>query len=535
MSASNTTDAGVSRRDLLGLIGKTAGGTAMYHAMTALGFAAPSSYAGPIDLQGAPKGATILILGAGMAGLVAAYELRKAGYAVKVLEYNNRAGGRSWTLRGGDEYTELGGQQQRCEFDKGLYLNPGPWRIPYHHHGVLDYAKRLNVPLEPFMQVNYNAYLHSKNAYGGKPQRFRHVQADFNGHVSELLSKAVRKNSLDDSVTREDQDKLLEAMRQWGALDGSFRYTAGDASSSRRGYQVSPGGGLMAAPEASTPLAFSELLKSGLWNYLPIGHEHEFQTAIFQPVGGMDQIAKAIYGQVADLVQFGAKVTAIAQDAKGVTVTYTDTRSGGATRQAKADWCLCTIPLSILSQIDIKVTKPMQDAIEAVPYEASVKIGLQFKRRFWEQDELIYGGISFTDLPITLIGYPATNYGNPGKGVLLGAYIWGPNAYEFTARPPKERIELALKYGAQIHPQYPKEFETGVAVGWHRVPWTNGCFGNWSDEARNAHYKNLCQIDGRIALAGEHASLLPAWQEGAVLSSLDAITRLHQRIKTQGA
>jgi monoamine oxidase len=521
-----------TRRNLLSLIGKTAGGTAMYHAMTAMGFAAESPYKGPLDLQGAPKGTSILVLGAGMAGLAGAYELRKAGYNVKVLEYNQRAGGRSWTLRGGDEYTELGGLKQKVEFDKGLYINPGPWRLPYHHYGMLDYAKRFGVPLEPFMQVNYNAYLHSKNAYGGKPQRFRHVQADFNGNVAELLAKAVNKNQLDDALTKEDRDKLLESMQRWGALDKSYRYVAGPASSVRRGYDVWPGGGLMPAPEYSKPMDFSGLLKSGLWNYLPIGHDEEFQTAIFQPVGGMDQIAQAVYRQVADIVQLGARVTAIDQNEKGVTVTYTDTTAGGVTRQAKADWCLCTIPLSILSQIDIKVSDSMHAAINAVPYEACVKVGLQFKRRFWEQDELIYGGITFTDLPITLIGYPATSYGHPGKGVLLGGYIWGPNAYEFTSRPPEERVALALKYGAQIHPQYPAEFDNGVAVGWHRVPWTNGCFGNWSEDARKTHYRNLCQIDGRIVLAGEHASLIPAWQEGAVLSSHDAITRLHARIKS---
>ena len=92
------------------------------------------------------------------------------------------------------------------------------------------------------------------------------------------------------------------------------------------------------------------------------------------------------------------------------------------------------------------------------------------------------------------------------------------------------RVPHPLADGARIHPQYRDEFETGVAVAWHRVPWTHGCFGNWSDGARRTHYRNLCGIDGRVVLAGEHASLLPAWQEGAVLSSLDAVTRLHGRI-----
>jgi monoamine oxidase len=518
------------RRDWLAQIGRSAGSTAMYHAMSALGFAAASTYAGPIELQGAPQGATVLVLGAGIAGLVAAYELRRAGYRVQVLEYNDRAGGRAWTLRGGDEYTELGGATQRCEFDPGLYINPGPWRIPYHHHAVLDYAHRFGVALEPFTQVNYNAYLHSKRAYGGTPQRLRHVQADFHGHVAELLGKALHKNALDAELTPEDRERWFDAMRHWGALDATGRYRANRASSNRRGYEVSPGGGSMPAPVASMPLERAELLQSGLWRHLTSGQDLDFQSAIFQPVGGMDAIAKAIYSQVSDLVQFGARVSAIDQDDHGVTVTYADAHSAGAVRRAQADWCVCTIPLSILSQLELTATPALHAAIDAVPYQGSVKVGLQFRRRFWEHDERIYGGITYTDLPIGMIGYPATGYGGPGKGVLLGAYIWGPNAYEFTARSPQERIRLALQFGAQIHPQYEREFDTGVAVGWHRVPWSLGCFGDWTDEARAAHYRNLCEIDGRIVLAGEHASQLPAWQEGAVLSSLDAIARLHRRI-----
>ena len=144
----------------------------------------------------------VLVLGAGMAGLSAAYELRNAGYHVTVLEYNGRAGGRSWSIRGGDRYTELGGAEQACRFAKGEYVNPGPWRLPYHHNAMLDYARRLNVPLEPFIQVNYNAYLHSTTAFGGKPQRYRTVQADYNGHVAELLAKATNAGRLDGALGR---------------------------------------------------------------------------------------------------------------------------------------------------------------------------------------------------------------------------------------------------------------------------------------------------------------------------------------------
>jgi monoamine oxidase len=326
---------------------------------------------------------------------------------------------------------------------------------------------------------------------------------------------------------------LLESLRSWGALDRNHRYVSGVASSERRGFDVGYGGGLMPEAVPSTPLAREALLDSHLWQWLSSGDQQEFQSSIFQPVGGMDRIAQAIYREVADLVQFNAKVTAIDQSESGVSVTYVDADGkGGRPHQVKGDWLVCTIPLSILSEIDLKVSQPMQDAIHAVPYAPSVKIGLQFKRRFWEQDEHIYGGITHTDLPISTIGYPHGNYGGAGKGVLLGAYVWGPNAFEIGALTPQQRIQIALQQGAQIHPQYPQEFESGVAVSWSRVPFINGCFGEWSDESREKHYKDLCQIDGRIVLAGEHASYIPAWQEGAVLSSLDAIGRLHERIRS---
>jgi monoamine oxidase len=524
-----TENEAMRRRDLLSLIGATAGGAAMYLAMTSLGHAQESDYAGPIRLEGDPKGASVLILGAGVAGMVAALELRKAGYRVQVLEYNDRVGGRTWTIRGGDRFTELGGAAQDCRFAEGQYLNPGPWRIPYHHRALLDYCKRLGVALEPFIQVNHNAYLHSSKAFAGKPQRYREIQSDFNGGVAELLSKAVQSEKLDDLVTREDSEMLLEALRGWGGLDGGYRYREGPIASERRGWRKPPGGGLTAEPIPSTPLAPRDVLKSGLWRGLRVALDYDYQTTLFQPVGGMDMIAKGFFREVGDLVRLNAKVTAIRQDDKGVSVTWQDTRTQ-AVQQARADFCLCTMPLSVLSQIEMNVGAPMEAAIAAVPYAAVVKIGLQFKRRFWETDEAIYGGISYTDLPISLIGYPASGYFKDGPAVLLGAYSFGPYAFEFTALSPEERVRKAVEWGAQLHPQYAEEFDNGVAVGWHRVPSQLGCYGQWSQATRQAHYRNLCAMDGRILLAGEHASYIPAWQEGAILSALDAIGRLHARV-----
>jgi monoamine oxidase len=520
----------LSRRQLLAMIGVSAGATAMYQAMHSLGFAAESKFQGPIRLSAAPKGASVLVLGAGIAGLVAAYELRNAGYKVQVLEYNARAGGRNWTLRGGDRYTELGGETQECRFDPDLYINPGPWRLPYHHRGMLSYCKRLGVALEPFVQINYNAYLHSRKAFGGKPQRLRAVQADYDGHVAELLAKATRNHALDADVTAEDQAILLSSLQFSGALDSNYRFVKGPDSSGRRGFERDPGGGLSARPVFSEPIGLSDLLRSGLWAALSVGEWYDMQTTMFQPVGGMGQVGQAFARELAPLIRYNAKVVDVHQDQRGVSATFEDTSAGSSRQTVSADWCICTIPLSILGQIPMNVGAPMARAIAAVPYCTGLKVGLQFKRRFWEEDEQIYGGITYTDLPIGQISYPSSRFFSDGKGVLLGAYIWDMrNSMDFTSMTPAERVSKAVEYGNQIHPQYSKEFDNGIAVAWHRVPSAMGCFGLWSDAARAEHYDNLCGFDGRIVLAGEHASFMPAWQEGAVTSALDAIGRLQER------
>jgi len=516
------------RRDLLALIGAASGGVTMYQAMTTLGFAAESPYAGPIRLQGDPKGASVVILGAGLAGLVAAIELKRAGYRVQVLESEARAGGRSRTIRGGDTISEIDGTTQRCEFDRDLYFNPGPWRIPYHHKAILDYCKRFGVSLEPFIQVNHNAYVHARGAFNGRPQRFRHVQADFNGYVAELLAKATNRNRLDDTVTTEDKERLLQALQRWGALDDNYAYVRGPLSSERRGYDKDPGGGLSAEPLYSQPIDLSDILKVGLWTTFGSRGEYDYQMTMFQPAGGMDMIARALAREAGGVIRFGSKVTSIRQDATGVTVSFEDARQRG-TQTARADWCLCTIPLPVLSRIPLNVGRPMQSAIAAIRYTGAVKVGLQFKRRFWEEDEAIYGGITFTDLPIRQLSYPSADLHGSGKGVLLGAYPGG-FTNEFIGLTPADRIKRTLEYGAMIHPQYLREFETGVSVAWSRMPSAQGAFGTWSEQALVEHYDNLCAIDGRVLLAGDFASALPAWQEGAILSALDAITRLHRRI-----
>jgi monoamine oxidase len=157
-------------------------------------------------------------------------------------------------------------------------------------------------------------------------------------------------------------------------LDKDYEYTT-ELANLRRGFDKPPGGGPDGAPTLSDKLARPEIMKSGLAQYLSFNMLNDFQTTMFQPVGGMDMIGRAFGRQVNDLVTHNVKVTSIRQDDQGVTVTYADNNVGGAVTEVMADYCVCTIPLPVLSQLDVQVSDELQQAIAAVPYASSVKIG----------------------------------------------------------------------------------------------------------------------------------------------------------------
>jgi monoamine oxidase len=188
---------------------------------------------------------------------------------------------------------------------------------------------------------------------------------------------------------------------------------------------------------------------------------------------------------------------------------------------------VCTIPPSILSQIEVQAGSTMQNAIAAVPYGSSMKIGLEFKRRFWEEDERIYGGISYTDLPIQQISYPSTGY--------MGAAppcCWAPMHSRTPTATASPRSSRERSPGAGVRRADPsstsRSSSTASPSPGIACPGSTAASATGPTPARAA-LQGLAQIDGRLVLAGEHVSYIPAWQEGAVLSSLDAIQRLHAK------
>ena len=203
----------MTRRELLSMIGMTAGSAAMYQAMTSLGFAADSGYKGPIQLSGAPAGAAVRVRGAGIAGLVAAYELRKAGFDCTILEARNRPGGRSWSVRAGTKVEFSDGTIQTCEWQDGGYLNAGPARIPSIHTHLLGYCHELGVPLEVEVNDSRSALMQSPLLNSGVPVQQRQVVHDTRGYLSELLSKAINKHTLDDELSQESRSMACSSVR----------------------------------------------------------------------------------------------------------------------------------------------------------------------------------------------------------------------------------------------------------------------------------------------------------------------------------
>ena len=525
------TPSGPSRREFLAKAMAVGGSGMLLANMKAWGMDTASTRNAPPVLQGSGKGKTVIILGAGLAGMTAAYELSKLGYTCKVIEARAFAGGRCQTARTGTVLEELGGEKQVCGFDKGQYINFGPWRIPFNHRSTLHYTSEFGVPLELFNNDNDAAYVyseHAKGALAGKRLRMFEVKADMRGHVDELLAKSLKNGQMDQQVSSDDKTLLINYLVNEGYLskkDLVYRGTEG------RGYKVNPGAGISPGPGvASDPLGFSDLLQSKLGHIYHSVSEFTQQATMLQPVGGMDQIAKAFEKRVGSMIRYHTEVVSLRNLPDKVEVQVKDVASGkGST--ISGDFCLCTIPLSVLRQVETNFSDTFKTALQGAAYAPVCKIGLQMRRRFWEQDDAIYGGHVFTDTKaINLISLPSGNWQGK-KGTLLGYYSFAADAAELSALSNKERAEYAIAAGEKIFPgAYRKSFESAFSVAWHRVKYNLGGWATWSEEARAKFYPVLFEGEGRTLMAGEHMSYLGGWQAGAIESSWQQIERIHQRL-----
>jgi len=501
-------------------------GGCAFTALNALGFVSRARGAGP-DLTGLPPvtgGQKVVIMGAGIAGLTAAYELGKLGIDCVVLEPRGIPGGRCLTFRGGDVLEETTGVKQTCDFADGLYFNPGPSRFP-QWHVTMDYCRELGVEIEPFVNLNENAFYYAAEAEGelaGKRVRIREAKTDLRGYAAELLAKVADQGALDQQISAEDAERMVEFLRLEGGLSPDLAYRGHN----RRGYKTNPGGGEQEGV-LDTPWDLTALLQAGFGNWFHRANDYLYQSQMFTPKGGMDRIAFALYEKVKDKVLLGAKVTEFRRTDPGVRVVY---EKDGATTEVTGDFGICTIPPTVMRRIPNDFSMMVRNTLNIVPFQNSGKISLQFKRRFWEEDDRIFGGLSWTDLPISELWYPGHGFFGK-KGLMNGYYIFGPVADQVGAMTPADRAEFALTHGEKIHPQYREEFESAFSCNWATIPHIEGCLAHFPQAMIKTFYPFLIKPEGELYISASWASHLGGWQAGAFESARLTVHDIYKRVK----
>jgi monoamine oxidase len=450
---------------------------------------------------GPPK--RVVIIGAGLAGLVAGHELKRAGHEVVLIEAQNRVGGRIYTLR---------------TFAPGLYAEAGAMRIPRAHGLTLAYCEEFELPLRPFVMGNPKGLVH----VGGKRMTVEEANAD-SSHLHFDLAEGERGRTADElweeaigeframveaegdaaweKIVRDyDQYSLYEYLRFRGWSTGAIEYFA-----------------VMNFLESDMHNALVEVLRED------IGGAYVDMQEI---AGGMDHLPNAFYAQVAPEVRLGAEVFAIDQDADSVTVHY-KTEAGRFTE--RGDYAICTLPFSVLRSVEVLTpfSHGKQRAIRQLNYHASTKILFQVRERIWETEDGIRGGGTVTDLPIRRMNYPTPDP-TTSRGVLLASYTWGQDALQWGAMDDETRQEEALDDVSRIHPRIREVYEVGASYAWYGDRWARGAFAMFAPEQQTQLQADIVSPEGRIHFAGEHCSLYHAWIQGALESGIRAARQIHE-------
>ena len=520
---------GMTKRNFLQSLGMVGGTAAMMTALQGWDMGMASSLTEPPKLNANGNGKKLIILGSGLAGMITAIEMTQKGYDCQIIEARERTGGRCVSARKGTVVHELGGERQVCDFDHGQYLNIGPWRIAAEHYSTRYYCKKYGVKLEPMLNDSPHAYFYSENAsgpLGSKRLRQGELNADRHGYIHELLAKTAAGNGLDDLMSKEDQEQLLEHLFACNLIN---KRTLEYGPSRARGHSDYPGVGLDNG-KLSDPYNMNDVYK------VLIGaryHTADHPAIMLQAAGGMDQIAQALARNVPKGIStFNAEVTDIIQHDDRVDVTYKDTNSGDVTT-VTGDYCITTIPFTVLPTINNNFDPEMLDAIKSPSAAPAFKLGLQMKDRFWE-DDMIIGGASYSDIPgHRITSYPSSDLYGANGGVLLAAYGFGRDAIRSSNLSIEERKELGLMVGEKLHPgEFRKNYNgKSISISWHKEKYSLAGWVRWSARGRTNKLPKLIGGDKRVFFSGNGMSgLLDGWMAGAIEGAWLTMAELDKRV-----
>jgi monoamine oxidase len=462
----------------------------------------PSIIQGGLEPTAQPQ--KVIVVGAGMAGLVSAYELKRAGHDVILLEGQQRVGGRLQTLRE--------------PFSDGLYAEAGGMRLPKSHALTMGYVNKFKLKTTPFTMGNPNCFVFME----GRKLRLHEFRENpallgFELHAQErdktpqqlwdlalepITAKlqAAGEEAWTEIIALYDNDSLREYCERCGWSEGAMEMF-----------------GLFAGYESRMNSSFIDIIRPEVGG--------SFQDLV-ELVGGADRLPSAFLPALRGNIRFGAKLVALDQSPEDVTVYY---KTRGGRFSVTGDYAILTVPFPVLRHIE--VLKPFsaakQRAIRQVHYDASTKVLLQCRRRFWEEDDGILGGGTVTDLAIRNLYYP--DHGREtGRGVLLASYTWAEDAQRWGSLAPEDRIEQAIEDVSRIHPQINQEFEVGASKVWLDDEFAGGAFALFEPGQFTRLYQAIIQPEGRFYFAGEHCSVYHRWIQGAIESGLRVAHEINQ-------
>jgi monoamine oxidase len=454
---------------------------------------------GALQLKGAPK--RVIIMGAGLAGLSAGYELSQLGHNVTVLEARPRAGGRVFTIRE--------------PFSDGLYAEAGAQFVPESHDLTMKYIKLFNVPLiqlEPSGQRS-TYYIRGKRVLVNEDDEVNWPLAltaeekklGVNGLMKRYVDPVLKEMgdaSLPDwppeRLRKYDQITMAEFLRMQGASAGAIELF-------RMGYLEINGDGID---------NYSAL--SGLRD-LVLGHaEKEYKIK-----GGSDLLPKAMAAQMTDKILYGSPVVRIEQSEKEVRVTFLQ---GGSHQMLRADHLICAIPFSTLKLIDVapRFSPSKQKALERLLYTSVTRVYMQLRSKFWQAEGL--SGEAYLDNPRMLL-FPLDHSGSRD---VYESFITGPQARHVMSLREGQRLTYVLEQAQKVMPAMRKNFEGGTSKSWDEDEWARGAWAWYKPGEMTSLLPHISRSEGRVHFAGEHTSAWPGWMQGAFVSGNRVAREVHE-------
>jgi monoamine oxidase len=481
----------MKRRDFLKQTALAAGFALTAPESNALPFNAQAAKAtdGALRLKGRPK--KIVVVGAGLAGLSAAYELTEAGHDVTVLEARGRAGGRVQTLRD--------------QFSDGLYAEAGAMNVYDIHDWTLKYIKLFGLTLHPSTPnaLASVTYMRGRRivAKQGQPVEY---PLDLTSEEKRLGRKGMW-----DKYVRPAVEEVGDYDAEGWPTPALLKYDRMTFTDLLRQRGASPDAVFLLKLGALGAFGDGPDTLSALVVLREAAHRAK-EKQNFYIRGGTDMLPRAFAARLSERIRYGAPVVGIEQDSGRVNVAYLQ---AGARATLAADRVVCAVPFTVLRRIKVSpdFTPEKRRAVEEMPYTSVARTYLQTSSKFWLEEGL--SGYGSTDISNTFVFDAAP--GQTGKRGILETYVAGPRARQVTAMREDERIYSSLALVEKVLPRVRGEFEVGATKCWDEDEWARGAYAWYRPGQMQSLLPHVARPEGRIHFAGEHASSLFGWMQGA--------------------